>query len=148
MIPSEYRNILYLILKILNRSLKWGTVRLWTPTGSKDTSRQSWTLKKNVRFSTKTNFFFNVHFWRLVSLLPVGVQRRAVPHFKDLFKIFKMRYSMSLYSNGIIFKFRFQKSRFTHKNRKWADTFLSQCILTSSTQILSRTFKNWEFFRR
>ena len=34
---------------------------------------------------------------------------------------------MSLYSNGIIFKFRFQKSRFTHKNRKWADTFSSHC---------------------
>ena len=43
---------------------------------------------------------------------PGGVQRRAVSHFKGLFKTFKMRYVMSMYSDGIIFKFRFQKSRF------------------------------------
>ena len=33
-IPSEYRDILYVILKILNRSLKWRTVCLCTLTGS------------------------------------------------------------------------------------------------------------------
>ena len=38
---------------------------------------------------------------------------------------------MSLYSDGIVFKFRFQKSRFTPKNREWADTFLSQCRLNN-----------------
>ena len=38
----------------LIRPLKWGTLRLWTPTGSKNTSRQSWMIEKNVRFSTKT----------------------------------------------------------------------------------------------
>ena len=58
MIPSEYRDILYVILKILNRSLKWRTVHLWTPTGSASTSRQSWTLKKTARFSSKTVVFF------------------------------------------------------------------------------------------
>ena len=42
---------------------------------------------------------------------PVGVQRHTVPRFKDLFKIFKVRYSM--YSDGIMFKFLFQKSHFT-----------------------------------
>ena len=57
-IPSEYRDILYLILKVLIRSLKWGTVRLWTPTGCKDTSRQSWTFEKNLSFTTKTSAFF------------------------------------------------------------------------------------------
>ena len=57
-IPSEYRDILYLILKVLIRSLKWGTVRLWTPTGCKDTSRQSWRFEKNVRFRSKTEVFF------------------------------------------------------------------------------------------
>ena len=88
-----------------------------------------WRIVQNQcpKLVLKRTVFFSVQLWRLVSLLPVGVQRRAVPHFKDLFKIFKMKYSMLLYSNGIIFKFRFQKSRFTHKNRKWADTFLSHC---------------------
>ena len=36
---------------------------------------------------------------------------------------------MALYSDGIIFKFRFQKSRFTPKNRDRADTFSSHCNL-------------------
>ena len=58
MIPSEYRDILYVILKILNRSLKWRTVRFWTPTGSASTSRQIWTFEKNARFSSKTEVFF------------------------------------------------------------------------------------------
>ena len=61
----------------------------------------------------------------------MGVQRRAVPHFKDLFKIFKMRYSMSLYSDGIVFKFRFQKSRFTPKNRSYTLTYVHVCITTT-----------------
>ena len=34
---------------------------------------------------------------------------------------------MSLYSDGIIFKFRFQKSRFTPKNRDRPDIYLPQC---------------------
>ena len=42
-----------------------------------------------------------------------------------------MRYSMSLYSDGIVFKFRFQKSHFTPKNREWADIFWTQCKLIS-----------------
>ena len=50
---EEYRNVLYLILKILNRPLKWDRARLWTPTGSASTGRQSWTFEKNLRFSTK-----------------------------------------------------------------------------------------------
>ena len=58
MIPLEYNDMLYLILKILNRSLKWGTARLWTPTGSASTSRQSWTFEKNLCFTTKTSGFF------------------------------------------------------------------------------------------
>ena len=43
----------------LIRPLKWGTVCLWTPTGSKNTSRQSWTIEKYVRFSTKSDVFFD-----------------------------------------------------------------------------------------
>ena len=43
----------------LIRPLKWGTVCLWTPSGSKNTSRQSWTIEKNVRFSTKSDVFFD-----------------------------------------------------------------------------------------
>ena len=43
---------------------------------------------------------------------------------------------MSLYSDGIVVKFRFQKSRFTPKNREWADTFLSHCIVLLDSQQL------------
>ena len=32
----------------MNRPFKWGTICLWTPSGSKDTSRQSWKTKKQV----------------------------------------------------------------------------------------------------
>ena len=42
----------------LIRPLKWGTLCLWTPAGSKMASRQSWKNEKNVRFSTKTDIFF------------------------------------------------------------------------------------------
>ena len=35
----------------LIRPLKWGTLRSWTPGGSKDTSRQSWKKKKQIRLS-------------------------------------------------------------------------------------------------
>ena len=115
MIPSEYRDILYVILKILNRSLKWRTVRLWTPTGSASTSRQSWMFEKNLRFNTKTEVFSNVQLWRPVEADPVGVQRRALSHFKGLFKTVKMRYSTYLYSYWIGLKYPFQKSRFTAK---------------------------------
>ena len=107
MIPSEYMDITYLILKVLNRPLKWGTARLWTPTGFKNTSRQSWTFEKNLCFTTKTN---NVQLWRLVEADPGGVQRRAVSHFKGLFKTFKMRYSMSMYSYWIGFHVHFKKA--------------------------------------
>ena len=68
----------------LIRPLKWGTLRLWTPTGSKNTRRQSWMIEKNVRFSTKSDVFSIIQLWRLVFLEPVGVQRRNVPHFKGL----------------------------------------------------------------
>merc|ERR1712208_187426 len=46
---------------------------------------------------------------------PVGVQIRALSHFKGLFKTFKMRYSTYLYSYWIGLKYPFQKSRFTAK---------------------------------
>ena len=59
----------------------------------------------------------------------MGVQRRTVRHFKDLFKIFKMTFSMSLYSDEIIFRFRFQKSHFMTKKAKGAKTFFWDCIL-------------------
>ena len=54
----------------------------------------------------------------------VRVQRRTVPHFKGLFKTFKMRYITSLYSDGIIFKIRFQKSRFIEEIGKVSGYFL------------------------
>ena len=54
-IPSEYKDILYIIL---NRPLKWDRARLWTPPGSASTSRQSWMFEKNLCFTTKTNVFF------------------------------------------------------------------------------------------
>ena len=60
---------------------------LWkflTPGGSKNTSRQIWTIEKNVRCSTKTDVFSNVQIWWPVFLEPFGVKRRNVPHFKGL----------------------------------------------------------------
>ena len=55
------------------RPLKWGTVRLWTPSGSKMASRQSWKNEEKVRLSkealTKTDFVYTLstltagHFW-------------------------------------------------------------------------------------
>ena len=107
---------------------------------SKDTSRQFEGLKKPFVLEVKQSFYSNIQLWRLVSLHPVGVQRCAVPHFKGLIKTFKMRYSMFLCYDGIIFKFWFQKSRFTPKNLEWADTFLSQC---TSKIVISSRFLWW-----
>ena len=42
---------------------------------------------------------------------------------------------MSLYSDGIIFKFRFQKSHFMTKNGKGAAIFSSLCIQDASMSI-------------
>ena len=62
--PWPSRSTLALI-----RPLKWGTLRLWTPSGSKNTSRQSWTIEKNACFSTKTDISFGLfnfdgwYFW-------------------------------------------------------------------------------------
>ena len=64
--------------------------------------------------STKTEVFFE----RPTLTAGVGVHRRNVSHFKGLFKTFKMRYSTFLYSDGIIFEFRFQKSRFIEEISK------------------------------
>ena len=41
-------------------------------------------IEKNVRFTTKTDFFSIVQIRRLVIWEPVGVQRRYVPHFKAI----------------------------------------------------------------
>ena len=57
-IQEEYRYVLYLILTVLKRPLKWDRARLWTPTGSASTGRQSWMCEKNLRFSTETEVFF------------------------------------------------------------------------------------------
>ena len=57
---------------------------------------------------------------------------------------------MSLYSDGIIFKFRFQKSRFTPKNRDRPDIYSSQCINKVQNDCKwkefeeKNTFKNFE----
>ena len=85
-------------------------------------------------------FFSNVQLWWLVSLHPVWVQRRTVPHSKDLFKIFKMRYSMSLNSDGIIFKFRFQKSHFTPKKGYCTRTYVYLCMKNFFCKYLSALF--------
>ena len=77
----------------------------------------------------------------------MGVQRRTVRHFKDLFKIFKMTYSMSLYSDGIIFKFRFQKSHFMTKNGKGAAIFSSLCTMVEKTNRANPIYKyKMDFF--
>ena len=49
-------------------------------------SRQSWKNEKNVRFTTKTDVFFNHS--TLTALEPVGVQRHNVPHFKGLIVLY------------------------------------------------------------
>ena len=62
-------DITYLILKVLNRPLKWGTARLWTPTGFKNTSRQSWTFEKNLCFTTKTSGWWRPIQWKFRDVL-------------------------------------------------------------------------------
>ena len=83
------------------RLLKWGTLCLWTPTGSKMASRQSWKNEKKVRLKSATQLlrhsstlvrksllgrisFTYFQLWRLAIFEPVGVQRHKVPHFKGL----------------------------------------------------------------
>ena len=132
--------------KVLNRPLKWDTVCLWTPTGFKNTSRQSWTFEKNLHFSTKTNVFSNVQLWRLLFLNPVGVQRRAVSHFKGLFKTFKMRYSTFLYSYWIGLHVHFKKA-ILHLKRANMPFFLSVCVCLAVHDLFcNRTVRLIEIF--
>ena len=74
------------------RPLKWGTLCLWTPTGSKMASRQSW---KNERKSPskygnplKTDILLYFQLWRPVIFEPVGVRTHNVPHFKGLIMLY------------------------------------------------------------
>ena len=48
---------------------------------------------------------------------------------------------MSLYSDGIVFKFRFQKGHFTPKNREWADIFWTQCTVPLRSNETVAVFK-------
>ena len=51
---------------------------------------------------------------------------------------------MSLYSDGIIFKFQFQKSRFTPKNRDRPDIYLPQCNINIKLySVLSLKFNKY-----
>ena len=84
-------------------------------------------LEKNLRFTSKTNVFLNVQLWRPVSLDPVRVQRRAVSHFKGLFKTFKMRYSTFLYSYWIGLHVHF-KNAILHLKRAIGPLLLSLCV--------------------
>ena len=99
------RMILLFTLRTENR----GTLALFQG------GRQSWTFKKTSVLVLKRRFFLNVQLWRPVEADPVGVQRRALSHFKGLFKTVKMRYSTYLYSYWIGLKYPFQKSRFQAK---------------------------------
>ena len=63
------------------RPLKWGTLSLPTPSGSKNTSPQSW---KNLRFLYLDGLFLCFQLWRLVFLEPPGVQEHYIPHLKGL----------------------------------------------------------------
>ena len=146
--PSEYRAILYLILKVLNRPLKWDTARFWTPPGSAFTSRQSWTLFVLV---VKQRFFSNVQLWRLVEADPVGIQRRAVSHFKGLFKTFKMRYSTFLYSYWIGLHVHFKNAILNDNNnngniplqeRKSCSNVSKEAFIEKSISILFLNFSS------
>ena len=87
--------------------------------------------KKTSVLLLKRTFFSNVQLWRLVFLNPVGVQRRTVSHFKGLFKTFKMRYSMFLYSNWIGLHVHFKKA-ILHLKRANMQFFLSICVTAVS----------------
>ena len=93
--PLASRSTLTLI-----RPLKWDTWRLWTPSGSKNTSHQSWMIKKTVRFSTKWTVFLIVQLWRMVFLEPLEVNRRYVSHFKGLISA---KVDLEVQGNGITF---------------------------------------------
>ena len=69
----------------LIRHLKWGTLCLWTPTGSKMASCQSYKNEKTFVLELKRTFFFSiVQLWQLVFLEPLGVRESNVPHFKGI----------------------------------------------------------------
>ena len=67
--------------------LKWGTLHLWTPTGSKMASRQSWKIIKTFLLLLELTVILIVQLWWLAILEPVEVQRRNVPHFKGLINL-------------------------------------------------------------
>ena len=66
------------------RPLKWGTLRLWIPTGFKMASCQSWKNEKTAVLLVKRTYSLIFQLWRLAILKPFWVQRCNVPHFKGL----------------------------------------------------------------
>ena len=69
------------------RPLKWGTLCLWTPTGFKMASRQSWKKEKTSVLLVRRTSSLIFKLWRLAILKPVGVHRHNVPHFKGLIRL-------------------------------------------------------------
>ena len=113
MIPSEYRDILYVSELPLD----------WPPPAVK-VERS----KKTSVLLLKRTFFSNVQIWRLIFLNPVGVKRRTVSHFKGVFKTFKMRYSTFLYWNWIGLHVHFKKAISHLKMAKGIHIFFRDCM--------------------
>ena len=95
------------------RPLKWGTLRLWTPNGFKMASRQSWKIKENVCFTSKTDVFSFFQLWRLAILKPVGVHRHNVPHFKGLIMLYLDSSNSNAWQHFYLLPRPFAKGHFT-----------------------------------
>ena len=99
------------------KPFKWGTQRFWASTGSKMTSRQSWTMSVLV---VKWTVFLFFQLWQPAILEPVGVQRHNVPHFKGLI-VLNLDWRSSRAWQHFYLPPRFlEKSHFTPKKGQWA----------------------------
>ena len=118
MIPSEYRDITYLILKVLNRPLKWSTARLWTPTGFKNTSRQSWTFGKNLDFST-TEVFFERSSYALNFYPTKSRFRIPNPDFVYQIQILYTKSRFRIPNSDFVYEFGIQNLDLVYENWIW-----------------------------
>ena len=88
----------------LIRPLKWGRLRPWTSSSSQLTSHQSWKKKKRIRLSKE-----------VLTLEPLGVQGRNLPHFKGLINAYWKSPSSRVWRQYYYLPRPLEKGHFTPK---------------------------------
>ena len=118
------------IKHITRTPLKWGTLCLWIPCGSKNKGPQSWKNKKTKKsvYVRKWKIFSFFQLWRIVFLESVGGQRHNVPHFKGLVMLYLDFEAQRRHSTFTFLHVPLKQAFLEGKMAKCPRTFAGNCM--------------------